>query len=85
MKHHLPDHECSKFVEKVFLVLDGEIPEEERNLFIEDIERCKYCLDLFNIEKELKEYFSSKMVRKICSEQLKKTILEQIKEIQFAE
>ena len=53
MEQSLPKHDCSKFVEQVFLVLDGEMSEEETNLFIQDIERCSHCLQHYNIEKEL--------------------------------
>ena len=58
MDQQLPKHDCRNFVEKVFLVLDGELPEQERNLFITDIQRCKGCLEHYHIEKTFKEFCS---------------------------
>ena len=74
MDKALPQHDCKKFVQQVFLVLDGELTKEETDLFLTDIERCKHCLDHYNIERELKD-FIAKLVEKICcSEGLKSSI-----------
>ncbi|MBP8249341.1 MAG: hypothetical protein KAX72_04510 [Chitinophagales bacterium] len=78
MDQQLPKHDCRNFVKKVFLVLDGELPETERNLFIMDIQRCKGCLEHFHIEKTFKDFIAAKMERKDCSEKLKQTIISQV-------
>ncbi len=79
MDQQLPKHDCRNFVEKVFLVLDGELPEKERNLFITDIQRCKGCLEHFHIEKTFKEFLVAKVSRKECTEKLKNDIINQVK------
>ncbi len=81
MDQQLPKHDCRNFVKKVFLVLDGELPEQERNLFITDIQRCKGCLDHFQIEKAFKDFVVAKVERKCCSENLKSDIINRINEI----
>lgn len=80
MDQQLPKHDCRNFVEKVFLVLDGELPEKDRNLFIADIQRCKGCLDQYNIEKAFKDFVVAKVERKGCSEELKNDIISKIKD-----
>ena len=79
MDQQLPKHDCRNFVEKVFLVLDGELPEQERNLFITDIQRCKGCLEHYHIEKTFKEFLVAKVSRKECIEKLKNDIITQVK------
>ena len=79
MDQQLPKHDCRNFVEKVFLVLDGELPEQERNLFITDIQRCKGCLEHYHIEKTFKEFLVAKVSRKECTEKLKNDIITQVK------
>ncbi len=85
MDQQLPKHDCRNFVTKVFLVLDGELPEKERNLFITDIQRCKGCLDHYHIEKAFKDFIVAKVERKGCSEDLKNDIISKIKETEEAD
>ncbi len=66
-------------------MLDGELPDEERKLFIMDIQRCKSCLDHYHIERSFKEFLTNKVERKPCSEKLKEDILNQIQSIQESE
>lgn len=79
MNNTLPKHDCNKFVEQVFLVLDGELSDEDTDIFIRDIERCSHCLKHYNIEKELKAFIASRMERKCCSENLRSSIITQIR------
>lgn len=74
MDQQLPKHDCRNFVKKVFLVLDGELPEEERNTFIADIQRCKGCLEHYSIEKTFKDFLSVKLERKECTNKLREEI-----------
>jgi len=85
MDQQLPKHDCRNFLKKVFLVLDGEIPDEERTLFIMDIQRCKSCLEHYHIEKSFKEFLTTKVERRSCSEKLKDDIINQIQHIQESE
>ncbi|MBC8046095.1 MAG: hypothetical protein H7Y00_04820 [Fimbriimonadaceae bacterium] len=85
MEQHLPKHNCKDFTKKVFLVLDGELPETERKLFIEDITRCKGCLDHYHIEKHFKDFVYNRFDRKACSDQLKADIVNEIKKIDAEE
>ena len=82
MEQQLPKHDCRNFLKKVFLVLDDEVPEDEKNLFILDIQRCKSCLDHYQIEKTFKEFILTKVERKNCSSKLKEDILTQIQSIE---
>ncbi len=79
MHQQLPKDDCRNFVKKVFLVLDGELPEKERNLFIDDIQGCKGCLDHYHIEKAFKDFLVAKVARKGCSDELKNDIINKIK------
>lgn len=85
MDQQLPRHDCRNFVKKVFLVLDGELPEQERNLFITDIQRCKGCLEHYHIEKTFKDFVVAKVERKCCSDELKNDIISKISQINDAD
>lgn len=85
MDQQLPKHDCRNFVKKVFLVLDGELPEQERNLFITDIQRCKGCLEHYHIEKTFKDFVVAKVERKCCSDELKNDIISKISQINDAD
>ncbi len=82
MKQSLPDHDCKNFIKKVFLVLDGELDDEEQRNFIMDIERCQACLQHFRIEKEFKEFVSKSFQKKCCSDKLRLSIISQIRNIE---
>ncbi|MBC8172358.1 MAG: hypothetical protein H7X71_00510 [Chitinophagales bacterium] len=82
MDQQLPKHDCNNFLEKVFLVLDGELPTEERELFITDIERCKGCLEHYKIEKNFKDFIVARYERRSCSDTLKANILSEIDKIE---
>lgn len=84
MEQELPKHDCRNFVKKVFLVLDGELPEADTRLFINDIERCKACLEHYQIEKAFKEFITRKIERRNCTDSLKQNILSQIRNIDHA-
>lgn len=85
MEEQLPKHDCNNFLKKVFLVLDGEISESEKELFIKDITSCNGCLEHYHIEKYFKEFINAKVERKCCSDTLKQTILSQIDKIESEE
>lgn len=85
MNQSLPKHDCKNFVQKVFLVLDGELNNSEQQNFIMDIERCKYCLEHYQIEREFKEFVAKGIERKNCSETLRTSIIAQIREIESSE
>jgi mycothiol system anti-sigma-R factor len=81
MDKALPQHDCKKFMQQVFLVLDGELSTEETDMFLLDIERCKHCLDHYKIERELKDFIAKSVEKRCCSEHLKSSIKEQIKSL----
>ncbi len=81
MEKQLQNHDCSQFVEKVYQVLDGELTDEETELFVSDIERCKWCLEHYDIEKQFLEFVAKRFERKTCSETLKENILAKIEEL----
>jgi mycothiol system anti-sigma-R factor len=71
-------HKCNETLARVILALDGELNDTEEKALLGDLERCSYCLEKYNIEKEYKEFLSRKMEKKVCAESLKVEIKEQI-------
>ncbi|MEN7549587.1 hypothetical protein AAG747_16810 [Rapidithrix thailandica] len=43
--------DCAKFVELVQLIVDEEATSEEEQLFKDHYEKCKHCLNYYEIEK----------------------------------
>ncbi len=76
-------HDCTKIIEKVYLVLDGELTIEEETSFMHEIDQCSYCLEKFNIEKSFKMFMANKMERKNGSAHLIAAIKEKIKSNTF--
>jgi len=46
--------ECSEVIEKVYLYLDGEAPEEDRNNIRIHLDECVPCLRQYGLEQEVK-------------------------------
>ena len=72
-------HCCQEIIEKVSLILDGEvIPKEEQQL-IKEIQKCPSCLEKFHIEEAFKEFLTKKINRQKVSLALIQSIKEKIK------
>jgi anti-sigma factor (TIGR02949 family) len=74
-------HNCKDVADKLEILLDGELNNEEEDLLIRDIKRCSACLEHYNIDKAFKDFVQKKVERKCCTETLKSEILEKIKTI----
>ena len=74
-------HNCKDVVEKVEILLDGELDKASEEHLIQEINRCSSCLEHYNIDKAFKEFVYNKVERKCCTEPLKTEILNKIKTI----
>ena len=54
---------CREVIERAFLYIDGEMPEEDCAAFRRHLELCARCLDHIDFEVEIK-----RVVRSKCSE-----------------
>ena len=75
------NHDCCNVLSKVFLALDGELSPEEEKEFLEEINRCSYCLEQYHIEQAFKKFLSQKITRRSTSSALISEIKEKIKSI----
>lgn len=67
-------HNCEETLRQVLLLLDNRLDESEQSVLLENVKRCDDCLKKYNIEKEFKAFLHAKMVKKICTEQLRSQI-----------
>ena len=74
-------HDCSEVISKVFLSLDGELTKEEEQEFLEEIKRCSWCLEHYNIEQAFKEFLCKKIEKKEVKPNLVSEIKNKIKKI----
>ena len=68
-------HDCSEVISRVFLALDGELDQNEVKDFMDDLNRCSWCLEHYNIEKVFKEFLCNKLQRK----EVKPDVISEIK------
>ena len=58
---------CSEIIQKVFLVLDGEMSGKEEKEFLQHLNECPNCLEMYSIEKSFKDFLAAKIQRKQIS------------------
>ena len=80
MSENSTKHECSEFIRKVELALDGELTATEEQEFIADAQRCGWCLEQYEIEKAFKNFLAQKLQRKPISATLVENIKAKIRE-----
>lgn len=68
-------HDCSEVVSRVFLALDGELTTAEEKEFLDELNRCSWCLEHYNVEKVFKQFLSNRLSRK----EINPTVIEEIK------
>ena len=68
-------HDCSEVISKVFLTLDGELSKDEEKEFFEELKRCSWCLEHYNIEQSFKEF----LCKKISKKEVRPEIISEIK------
>jgi anti-sigma factor (TIGR02949 family) len=74
-------HDCSQVISRVFLALDGELSQHEMQVFMDELNRCSWCLEQFHIEKAFKEFLRSRIERKEIKSDLISRIRDGIKNI----
>ncbi|UFH55232.1 hypothetical protein LN737_03585 [Spirosoma sp. KNUC1025] len=76
MKHNC-DHraDCLKMIQ---LILDGEATEQQLAKLQANLESCKPCIEMYHLEKEVKELLTKRMEKRCCPEQLVATIKSRI-------
>lgn len=67
---------CAEIIQKVFLVLDGEMSAKEEKEFLSHLNECPHCLEMYSIEKTFKEFLTNKLQKK----QVSKSVINSIKE-----
>ncbi|CCH56527.1 hypothetical protein BN8_05872 [Fibrisoma limi BUZ 3] len=72
MKQHC-DHQadCLKMIQ---LILDGEATEQQLEKLKVNLETCQPCIQMYHLEKEIKELLQGRMEKKCCPEKLVATI-----------
>jgi anti-sigma factor (TIGR02949 family) len=75
------DHNCQEVLNRVHLCLDGEMTPSEERAFLEEIRSCSCCLEKYNIEKNFKEFLTSKIERKTVNAELVETIRGQVAQL----
>ncbi|MCH8330680.1 MAG: hypothetical protein IH946_04755 [Bacteroidetes bacterium] len=64
------NHDCKATLEKVNLVLDGELSLDEEKALMKEIENCENCLAEFNIERSFKIFLCNKIAKRKVSQAL---------------
>ena len=75
-------HSCKEVVEKLEILLDGELDMKEEERLIADIKKCPACLEHYDIDKAFKDFLFNKIERKCCTEESKAEILSKLKQIE---
>lgn len=66
---------CKEVIDKLYLYLDRELPDDEFTRLKHHIETCGGCLERYGVEAEFKE-----LVRRRCSEREPHALVQQIRE-----
>ena len=73
--------DCQKITEKMELLLDNELQNEERETVMSHIDQCPECRQKFNIESTLREAIKSKLERKVVPDHMVDSIRSNIQKI----
>ncbi len=71
------DHraDCLKMIQ---LILDGEATDQQLARVKANLDSCKPCIEMYQLEKEVKELLTKRMEKRCCPEQLVATIKSRI-------
>lgn len=76
MKHNCSHRaDCLKMIQ---LILDGEATEQQLAKLQANLETCKPCIEMYHLEKEVKELLTKRMEKRCCPDQLVATIKSRI-------
>jgi anti-sigma factor (TIGR02949 family) len=67
-EHHA---ECLK---KIQAVLDGQATEAEKEHFRQNMDECLHCIQMYHLEKCIKEAVQNKLDKRLCPDNLVATI-----------
>lgn len=65
---------CREVIAKLYLCLDGELPEPELSQLRAHIDECDECLERYGVEKEFKE-----LIRSRCAEGAPAALVDKIR------
>ncbi len=79
MKHHC-DHQadCLKMIQ---LIIDGEATAQQLERLTVNLETCRPCIEMYHLEKEIKQLMQDRMEKKCCPDQLIATIQAKISSV----
>jgi mycothiol system anti-sigma-R factor len=60
------------------LILDGEATDQQLARLKVNLESCQPCIEMYHLEKEVKELLTKRMEKRCCPEQLVATIKSKI-------
>lgn len=67
--------DCLKMIQ---LILDGEATDQQLDRLQLNLETCKPCIEMYHLEKEVKELLTKRMEKRPCPDRLVATIKEKI-------
>ena len=67
--------DCLKMIQ---LILDGEATDQQLARLQVNLESCKPCIEMYHLEKEVKELLTKRMDKRSCPEKLVATIKSRI-------
>ncbi|GAB3953061.1 hypothetical protein GCM10028805_36110 [Spirosoma harenae] len=76
MKEHCSHRaDCLKLIQ---LILDGEATEQQLVRVKANLESCKPCIEMYQLEQEVKELLTKRIEKRCCPDQLVATIKSKI-------
>ncbi|WP_254448695.1 hypothetical protein [Spirosoma rhododendri] len=60
------------------LIVDGEATEQQLARLKDNLETCRPCIEMYHLEREVKELLTKRMEKKCCPDQLIATIKSKI-------
>lgn len=57
-------HDCTEVIEKVELLLDGELNAKDEQDVLCELQRCMHCLNEYNLEKRFKTFIQERVSKK---------------------
>lgn len=67
--------DCLKMIQ---LILDGEATDQQLAKVKANLESCRPCIEMYQLEKEVKELLTKRMEKRCCPDQLVATIKSRI-------
>lgn len=78
----VPDEDCAKALEKVFLFLDNEMDEEDCDAIRHHLDACEPCLEKYDLEVMVKSLVARSCGCEPAPEDLRRKVLMRIQQVQ---